>query len=78
MSNTNHHNRGHASLFFYKQLCKIWGSTNSATLREISIIITSEIINVQQLPKNPELCCLANCNLATTLADLLAYAGLII
>ena len=37
-----------------------------------------KIINVQQLPKNPGPCCLANCNLASTLVDLLAYAGLII
>ena len=37
-----------------------------------------KIINVQQLPKNPGSCCLANCNLASTLVDLLAYAGLII
>lgn len=41
-----------------------------------------KIFNVQQLPKNPGPCSLANCNLVSTLADLLldllAYAGLII
>ena len=37
-----------------------------------------KIFNVQQLPKNPGPCSLANRNLVSTLADLLAYAGLII